>query len=96
MNAYYNHGRWVVHCPAADCLAASKAGADLVCVCRDEMVCDHPQIPCGAIIPVEMPDDAEAITRLLDLRPKRGNRNWFPGETVDDLKTENVTHGVRI
>ena len=95
MNAYMNHGRWVVHCSAADCRAALRAPADR-CDCQDEAVCDHPQIPCGATITTMMHRDSREIERLLDLRPKRVNRNWNPGETVADLKAENVTHGVRI
>ena len=95
MNAYYNHGRWVVECAAPDCLAALKAPAT-VCDCRDEQVCDHPQIPCNTRFRTVMPVDVDTIQRLLDYRPKRVNRNWYPSETVEDLKTENVTHGVRI
>ncbi len=95
MNAYYNHGRWVVDCPAADCHAALRAPTD-ECDCKDEMVCDHPQIPCGTRFRTVMPNDAGAIQRLLDKRPSRANRNWYPTETLEDLKAENVTHGVAI
>ncbi len=95
MNAYYNHGRWVVECPASDCRAALRAPA-ILCDCQDEMVCDHPQIPCGTRFRTVMPAGVSEIQRLLDLRPKRENRNWTPDETVEDLKLENVTHGVRV
>ncbi len=95
MNAYYNHGRWVVECPAQDCRAALLAPAT-VCDCRDEMVCDHPQVPCGTLSRTVMPKNAGEIQRLLDFRPKRVNRNWLPGETLEELKAENVTNGVRI
>ena len=93
--AQVNHGRWVVECPAPDCRAALRAPAT-VCDCRDETVCDHPAIPCNATIRTVMPNDTAEIERLLNLRPSRPNRNWYPGETVASLKAENVQHGVRI
>ena len=95
--AYMNHGRWVVMCPADDCVSGVRVtGLQVRCDCNDEMVCDHPQIPCGALVEIEMPNDGEEITRLLNLRPHRVNRNWTPSETVADLKAENLLHGVKL
>ncbi len=81
---YYNHGRWVVGCPAADCHAAIQTRLGVFgehCGCRDEMVW-HP--------------DAAEIQRLCDLRPHRVNRNWWTDETLIDLQVENALHEVGI
>ena len=95
--ARVNHGRWIVDCPARDCYAALRADSDTgVCDCRDETVCDHPEIPHDLAFTVERPADADEITRILDLRPARPSRNWYPDETLADLKAENVTNGVRL
>ena len=95
--ARVNHGRWIVDCPATDCYAALRATGDTaLCDCRDESVCDHPEIPHDLVFLVEWPADADEITRILDLRPTRPNRNWWPGETLEALKAENVTNGVRL
>jgi hypothetical protein len=95
MNAYVNYGRWIVDCPDPDCYAALTI-TDNNCECRDTYVCDHPQQPCGATVQAEMPPNEPEITRLLEQRPRRANRNWVPGETVKDLQAENVQHGIRI
>ena len=103
--AYVNHGRWIIDCPDEDCQAGLKCSdwtipetllTGLVCDCMDEVVCDHPTIPHGLAIDITYPDERDEITAILNLRSKRANRNWYPGETVEELKAENVTHGVRI
>lgn len=91
MNAYMNHGRWIVHCSADDCQAVLFADR-MACECRDESVCEHPSIPCGAPIVAIFPDDKEVIEVLMALRPRR-NRNW-ESETVAELKRENLLQGV--
>ncbi len=95
MNAYLNHGRWVVACAADDCRATLFADR-LACECHDESVCDHPAVPCGAPIVAVFPEGRGDIDRLMSRRPRRTNRNWAPGETVDQLKAENLLHGVGI
>jgi len=95
--AYVNHGRWIADCPDDGCHAALKVvDTGIACDCMDEVVCDHPAIPHGLAIDIVYPEAQTDITRLLDLRPKRENRNWYPGETLSDIKAENVTHGVRV
>lgn len=95
--ARVNHGRWIVDCPGDDCYASLHAGGDTgVCDCRDDNVCDHPEIPHDLVFVVNYPDDADEISRVLNLRPARLNRNWGPPETLEDLKAENVTNGVKI
>ena len=92
---YVNHGRWVINCPAENCEAGLLFNDTLVCDCRDESVCDHSQQPCGTPINAVLPDEAAAIMHLLANRPK-ANRNWSPPESLDDLKTENLSHGVGV
>ena len=93
MNAYLNHGRWIVDCSADDCRAVLFADRT-VCECRDESVCDHPAIPCGAPIVAVFPDNKADIDALMRRRPRRMNRNWTPGESTADLKRENLLQGV--
>lgn len=92
-----NHGRWLVDCPSDVCRAAVLFAGDLLmtCDCRDANVCEHEGV-CRQTMTVVVPDELAEIDRVLSLRPMRENRNWTPGETVRDLKRENVTHGVRI
>ncbi len=93
MNAYLNHGRWIVDCSADDCEAALFADRG-ACECRDESVCDHPTIPCGTPIVATFPDARSDIDRLMSQRLKK-NRNWEI-ETVAELKRENLLEGVGI
>ena len=94
MMARLNHGRWVVDCSADDCRAVLFADR-AACVCRDESVCDHPAVPCGAPIEATFPPRRVDIDRLMNPR-RRPNRNWSPDETLADLKRENLLHGVGI
>lgn len=103
MTAYYNYGRWVVDCPSPDCRGALRVTDNpmvvsiwMTCDCQDESVCDHQQIPCGVSFEVFLPEDRQEIETITGLRPRRANRNWKPGETVRDLKAENLRHGVRV
>ncbi len=94
MNARLNHGRWVVNCSSDDCEAVLFADR-AACECRDESVCEHPAVPCGALIEATFPPRRADIDRLLNSR-SRPNRNWSPGEKLADLKRENLLHGVGI
>ena len=98
---YVNHGRWVVECPADDCRAAIDVSRPLgsgwaSCDCGDLSVCYHERIPCDHMILLDWPADLEAIVRILDAREDPCTRNWLPGETVEDLKAENLLHGMRL
>lgn len=94
--AYYNHGRWVVHCPRMTCNAATLVTPGkrrVKCACRDDIVCEHGE-PCGQVIDAELPRTHAAIVRTLALRKDVATRNWYPHETLRDLKAENIAHGV--
>ena len=81
-----NQGRWVVECP--DC-----NGAQMACRTDPRFLCDE----CGNIAvgnlwrPVVWPDDVDGIEDALGFRSDE-NQNWYPGETVDDLRAEAVAH----
>ena len=94
MNARLNHGRWVVDCSSDDCEAVLFADR-AACECRDESVCDHSAVPCGAPIVASFPADRSDIDGLMGRR-RRPNRNWETPETVAELKRENLLHGVGI
>lgn len=82
LDAYVNHDRWVADC---ECRAGVAVEPTLdVCVCLD----------CGTLYRVRMPDDWKAGEQVLAHRDVE-NRNWTVGQTVQDLKAENLTHGVR-
>lgn len=80
--AYVNHGRWVARCPTEGC------GSSLVVSPAD------PRLLCPTCwkgyYPVDFPDDVDAIEAALGERPGELNRNWEPGETVQDLIAENA------
>ena len=41
------------------------------------------------------PAEREEIENILELRPLP-NRNWRPGETLEDLRRENIDHGLGV
>lgn len=51
---------------------------------------------CGAICELLWPDEAkaQAVARLLTMRPDYQSRNWRPGETLHELMMDNATHGL--
>ncbi len=98
---YVNHGRWVVECDAADCRGAIDvsqhlSAAGIVCDCQDRTACYHQTDPCGHIIRIDWPGFRTELWRILAVRPDPITRNWLPGETVEDLKAENLLHGMRV
>jgi predicted RNA-binding Zn-ribbon protein involved in translation (DUF1610 family) len=91
VRAYINHGRWVVDC--AICASAVVAEPQ-------DPVFSCPTCGSGGVWrKVEFPAPAvqEEIERLLLLRPGFRNaapaRNWMPGETVADLRRQNLAAG---
>lgn len=86
--AVVNHGRWIARCPLCN-------GAEMVSREGREFFC----LSCGMqrngrqAMRVLFPEDGEAIEAALAPRPIE-NRNWEPGETVDDLRGENRAHGL--
>jgi len=83
--------RWLARCPDEDC-----AGAELVskvdprfwcCSCQNAHVG-------GLWLRVVFPKNHEQIEALLLERPSPNNRSWNVGESVRDLKFENLERGI--
>jgi hypothetical protein len=89
--ARINHGRWIADCPFG-CMGAEYVDLTnpefFCCNCRNADVKNH-------LVPIDLPPirRANAIESLL-MRRKIVNRNWHPGESLKDLRDENVVYGV--
>lgn len=85
--ARINHGRWLwdcAHCSAAQvCTPADPRAFCVSCFNRGD-----------GWWPVEFPEDKAAIEELLVRRPDASQRNWRPGESIEDLQLENLGLGV--
>jgi hypothetical protein len=82
--AQVNAGRWIAMC----------------FWCKDGMS-TSPEIPvagctsCGAWYlegRVTFPETAGKIESILCMRPVKENQNWLLGETLDDLRIQNIEH----
>ena len=102
------HANWEVDQETPPLYAEiDRAAWRVVCdTCREAMVIDYGEIyfcpNClnaaqgGKARRVIFPEAKDEIERLLSLRPNPNNRNWLPQEKVEDLKTENITHGIAV
>ena len=81
---YLNAGRWVADCPACGC--------GMACWDRNPYTCCL-GLACARMFKVrwQLPATRSEVMRLLAGRPE-SNRNWdaHKGETVDELKIQNV------
>ena len=86
IQAYVSDSRWV-----ADCVTANCGGGVAVWKENPRGCC----LDCGTIYTISFPDDVDEAEKVLLSRPEV-NRNWFPhlGETVNQLKAENIANGV--
>ena len=84
---YVNHGRWVVMCECGDAQLASADDPRFFCVsCLNER-------QGGKWRPVTWPKNRRVIEQVLRERFTE-NANWLPGESVEQLRTENIENGV--
>lgn len=84
LKAYVNHGRWLVKC---ECGGAEKAWEEGLFMCQSCWNAGHRH----KLRRVIFSDDRVEIEHLLEVRPLP-NRNWYPYETVADLRDENKVH----
>lgn len=80
-----NDSRWIAMCVCHGAQVAAKTDRRFFCV------------DCGrGWVTVNWPSDEDvtAIEQVLSLRPDRHTRSWDPGESVDDLREQNLLHGV--
>lgn len=88
MPARVNHNRIIVDCP--DC-----RGAEFVWTDRPILMCSNcfNAAAGNRWRPVLFVEDWAEIVSILSRRPMPASRNWSPGETLDDLRAENLEHG---
>jgi hypothetical protein len=106
--AYVYHGEWVADCPRG-CgnveflYLPTRPGGPKVAQ-KPVFDCSYCNL---RDVPVEWPDDMPGIMTVLARRPVPHTRNWYPaghetavrfnvphGQSVDDLRAENVENGV--
>lgn len=80
---------WRVDCPFCQSAMAAEPGEPFFC--PDCAMQGNEFKPMAIVWPKERAE----IERVLLARPNPNNRNWLIGETVADLLTENVAHGVK-
>jgi len=95
VQARINHGRWLVGCPGCNSALVVDL-SELVFMCVECGNAAHG----GQWLQVTLPRNRKAIEVELLKRPFGRNpadaptRNWEPGETVEDLRRENIEHGI--
>lgn len=86
VTARIDHGQWLFDCVCGSGVLTHPAWKVGRC------------FGCGAVYTgVIFPEDGDRaeIETVLTARPRLANRNWFPWETVQALRDENVLHDVR-
>lgn len=83
--AYISRGAWLAHCP--DCRGVEYAWEECFFVCCS---CLNSKVG-HKVRRSAFPAERKEIEELLEARPLL-NRNWYPGETLADLKRENREH----
>jgi hypothetical protein len=106
IHAYVNHGKWIVECQCRNAVEAVDAPTmrHHFKIGHGEYKCApwgpeaHPDGFCGVTSTVVWPAPAKRreILGILRWRPLPSNQNWFPGETIAQLKAENVEHGFKV
>lgn len=110
--AYVYNGEWVADCPA-DCKTTQFVEdkpdkyRGVPGTSGDRMDYFHCGYCTSLWSSVRWPDRADEIKEILDRRPLRHTRNWYPeghivalqsgirdGETIEELLAENYAHGI--
>ncbi len=100
---FMNDGRWVAFCDTPDCDSAERLWPDgeiqtpggdhkYGITLQGVLHCGN----CGLTTQVEFSDDMKEIEAVTTRRPVPQTRNWRPGETVAELKRDNLIRGVSI
>ena len=87
VKAFVNHGAWLVQCPDSQCGGAEYAWEEGFYYCFS---CHNGYMK-HRIRRLSFPVERKDIEALLEQRPLL-NRNWSPGETIEDLRIENIEH----
>lgn len=88
VNAYVNHGRWLVDCP--QCNTGWLVRRDTPLMLFDAKARPAPRCKCGYELTPLFPVDYEAINEALAERRHAVNRNWYPHEDVIDLLAQTL------
>jgi hypothetical protein len=83
--ARVNWSRWVADCPSPFCTSALQLQRE-----QPWFQCWE----CGEVGEIEWPSFGDEIERVLLMRPDPFTHNWEPGETLHDLYTQNLAHGI--
>jgi hypothetical protein len=84
LEAYVNHGRWLVRCECGGC---EYAWEERWFFCQSCLNSEHGHKYRRTVFP----KNRRQIESLLLLRPLH-NRNWYSGETIKQLAKENKEH----
>lgn len=96
----FNWDKWLVDC--AHCTSGLEVGKHLYdesgAVVRRALEWGDTSMTCwdcgGVTEGIEWPPDPLGIEVILMMRPDEATRNWFPGESLNDLLQENMEHGI--
>lgn len=97
VNLYLNHGRWIVECPRCT-WAAQGAIEDF----RRQHSFECGRLPSGLVVGgcgykdelgIPAAQTVAAIERIVGARPAV-NKNWYPSESLDDLRAQNAEHEI--
>jgi hypothetical protein len=95
VEARVSGGRWIADCPTVGCGGAEYVHTDelllFCCECRNAQVGHQP-----ILVVVPAAKTRAQIEAYLAARPAPATRNWYPAETVKQLRDENRAHGVRL
>jgi len=93
LKAWINYSNWSVTCDMCNESVVAEP-SDPVFYCPN---CENAANGYRAR-PVEFPDQdtKHEIERLLLLRPNPDTRTWYADETLDDLKKQNLEHGIGV
>lgn len=92
VKARVNQSRWIADCPSSDCHGAEYVDMDnKIFMCSGCWNVDYDY----KWLRISVPNDRRKMEAVLLLRPPKF-RNWFPNETIEDLKKENIEHGLEV
>lgn len=89
--AYVYHGMWVAEHKCRHAIALMPCGNSEIEGVDWPKDTARLRCVCGAVEAIQMPSERKKIEEQLNKRPLE-NRNWYPGETVADLRLENAAH----
>lgn len=89
--AYVYQGMWVAEHACRHAIALAPCGDAVIEGVDWPKDTTRMHCACGAIESIQLPFERAQIEAVLNARPPV-NRNWYPHETVADLRLENAAH----